>query len=115
MTIQSLSGLAPTPSSYTSAVNAAPTRPVTFPAAYARYLRLRADTFDADLSTSDTALEALIAAETQALLDAAAAPARGVEEFALKLQLLQGDLEAHNGGSTASMLATCLSADLRHL
>lgn len=115
MTIRTFSGLVPSDTSYTSAVNASPTRSPTFTSAYARYLRLRADTFDADLAASDEAMEELIHAETQALLDAAAARVCTVEEFAMKLQLLQSEIEARDGGQVASVLAACLAADLRNI
>lgn len=115
MTIQTLSGLVPTDSSYTSSVNTSPTRAATFAAAYARYLRVRADTFDADVTSSDEALETLISAETQALLDAAAARTCTIEEFGLKLKLLQSEIEACDGGRVASVLAACLTADLRNI
>ena len=115
MTIQIHSGIAPSTSSYTSPVNAAPTRASSVGSAYARYLRHRADTFDAELTASDQAMEALVLAETDALLAVAAAPARSVEEFALKLQLLQTEIEAHDSGQAASVLAACLVADLRNI
>lgn len=115
MTIQTLSGLLPSNSSYTSAVNTSPTRATTFSAAYARYLRLRADTFDADAATSDEAMETLISAETQALLDTAAARTCTIEEFGMKLKLLQSEIEACDGGRVASVLAACLAADLRNI
>ncbi len=115
MTIQIPSGLMPSDSSYTSTVNAPPTAATVFARAYARYLRLRADSFEAGAALSDQAMGELISTETQALLDAAAARVCTIEEFSLKLQLLQSEIEAHEGGRIASVLAACLAADLRHI
>jgi hypothetical protein len=115
MTIQIHPGIAPSTPSYAPSVNAAPTRASSVGTAYARYLRHRADAFDAELATSDEAMEALIRTETEALLAVAAAPARSMEEFALKLELLQSEIEAHDAGQTASVLAACLVADLRNI
>lgn len=115
MTIQIPSSLLPSDSSYTSSVNTSPTRPVSFAAAYARYLRLRADTFDSEAPASDEAMEEMVHAETQALLDAAAARVSTIEDFGLKLQLLQSVIEAQDSGQVASVLTACLVADLRHI
>lgn len=115
MTIQTLSGSVPSDSSYTSMVNTSRTRTTTFASAYARYLRLRADKFEAGATISDQAMGELISTETQALLDAAAARVCTIEEFSLKLQLLQSEIEAHDDGQVASVLAACLSADLRNI
>ncbi|WP_237152161.1 hypothetical protein [Oryzibacter oryziterrae] len=88
MTIEMHSGTLPPISSYANSVNAEPPSH-NFMAAYTRYLRLRADAFDADLSKTDAEMYALVGSEARALAEAAAAPAYTIEEYGLKLQLLQ--------------------------
>lgn len=113
MTIHNLNGLAPLQPVYPTPVNAAPTTP--FGAAYARYLRLRAVGIDPVLSVSDDMVKAAIGAETRALINIATTPAGTVEEYALKLGLLQSELEAHDAGTSAIILAASLVSDLRNI
>lgn len=107
-------GLAPLPRIYPSPVNTTPTAP-SFGVVYARYLRQRADGFDADQSISDAEMEEVIGAETRALIDVATTPVETVEDYALKLGLLQSELEAHDAGASAIMLAASLVSDLRNI
>lgn len=113
MTIQNQHGFEPTTSVYPSPVNTL-TTPPSFGTAYARYLRLHADTFDPSTS-ADEELTALLRAENEALLAVAATPVNGIEEFAIKLRLLQSQLEAAAPPHSVSMLMGAMIADLRNV
>ena len=113
MTIQNPRGLTPTLPVYANPVNTTPTS--AFGIAYARYLRLRADVFDGSLSSGHSETEDAINAETRALIEVATTPTETIEDYALKLGILQSELAARDAGAPAIMLTASLISDLRNI